>query len=208
MRARVCGARAVGLGGLVAISLLTPIMAVAQDPTQARAPAEDIRDIRGPKGVLANWLLPALLGAAAVIGSSGYAAWRWHRHRQRARILMHFEIALQRLEEIRALMSPARGREFGIAVSDIIRHYIEQRFEVIATQRTTEEFLLDLLSSTQGSLARQRPLLADFLQQCDVVKFGGMSLTLSSLESLYDSACVFVRETAKPDEPRDPIPAA
>jgi len=126
-----------------------------------------------------------------------------------------------RLEEIRALMLPARARDFGIAVSDIVRTYIEQRFHVIAAQRTTEEFLQDLLRSTNASLARHRPLLSEFLQQCDIVKFAGLSLAPQSMESLRQSALVFVRETAEPEvagireaprangkETRDSLPAA
>ena len=80
------------------------------------------------------------------------------------------------------------------------RRYIEERFGVTATHRTTEEFLHDLLESSHAPLARHRALLSDFLQQCDLVKFAGMSLTLQNMESLHHSARAFVLETAKPDE--------
>jgi hypothetical protein len=106
---------------------------------------------------------------------------------------------LQRLEEMRALMQPSQAREFSIAVSDVVRRYIEERFGVTATHRTTEEFLHDLLESSHAPLARHRALLAEFLQQCDLVKFAGMSLTLQNMESLHHSARAFVLETAKPD---------
>ena len=39
-----------------------------------------------------------------------------------------YEIALERLEEARALMQPEHAREFSIAVSEIVRNYIEERF--------------------------------------------------------------------------------
>jgi hypothetical protein len=107
---------------------------------------------------------------------------------------------LQRLEEMRALMQPAAAREFSIAVSDVVRRYIEERFGVTATHRTTEEFLHDLLESSHAPLARHRALLSEFLQQCDLVKFAGMSLTLHNMESLHHSARAFVLETANPDE--------
>ena len=110
------------------------------------------------------------------------------------------EVALQRLEDIRALMQPASAREFSIAVSDIVRSYIEQRFDVTATRRTTEEFLRDLLEFSDAALARHRALLAEFLHQCDLVKFAGMSLTLQNMESLHQSARAFVRATAQPEE--------
>jgi hypothetical protein len=172
----------------------------APSPVRSGDSSEDIRDIRGPKSVSPAWLLPALLAGGVLIVAGGYGVWRWQRGRRRPRELLPFEIALQRLEEIRVLMLPTKAREFSIAVSDIVRNYIELAFKVTATRRTTEEFLHDLLETTDLSLAGHRALLAEFLHQCDFVKFAGMSLTLRSMESLHYSACAFVRETAKPKE--------
>jgi Domain of unknown function (DUF4381) len=166
--------------------------------------AEDIRDIRGPRYLLPDWLWSALLGGAVLLALSVYGLWRWRRSRA-ARVLLPYEIALQRLEEIAALMSPARAREFSIAVSDIIRLYIEQRFNVTATRRTTEEFLRDLLDSSDAALARHQGLLGEFLHQCDFVKFAALSLTQQNMESLRQSARAFVLATANT---HDSLPAA
>jgi hypothetical protein len=166
--------------------------------------AEDIRDIRGPKYLLPDWMWSALLGGAVLLALSIYGLWRWRRSRA-ARVLLPYEIALQRLEEIAALMSPARAREFSIAVSDIIRLYIEQRFNVTATRRTTEEFLRDLLGSSDSALARHQGLLGEFLHQCDFVKFAALSLTQQNMESLRQSARAFVLATVNT---HDPLPAA
>ena len=106
--------------------------------------AEDIRDIRGP--YLPKWGWPALAAGVLLIASGLYGFWRWRRKRA-ARVLLPHEIALRRLEEIGAQLQPARAREFSIAISDVVRLYIEQRFSVTATRRTTEEFLHDLLKS-------------------------------------------------------------
>ena len=162
------------------------------------ASSEDIRDIRGPKGIFPLWVVPALIAGAAMLGLAAYAVWRWKRRRRSVRPLLPFEVALQRLEHIRTLMQPASVREFSIAITDIVRHYIEQRFRVTATHRTTEEFLHDLLESSDASLAVHRNLLAEFLHQCDLAKFAGMSLSRQNMESLYYSARAFVQETAKP----------
>ena len=105
---------------------------------------------------------------------------------------------LERLERAKTLMQPATGREFGIAASEAIRNYIEKRFEVIATQRTTEEFLQTLLQSPNETLARHRSRLGQFLQQCDFVKFAGASLTVTDMEALFQSARGFVLETGQP----------
>lgn len=165
---------------------------------------EDIRDIRGPIYPLAGWVLPVLIGGAVLIALGTYRWWRWRRIRA-ARVLLPYEIALQRLEEIGALMQPAHAREFAIAASDIVRLYIEQRFSVTATRRTTEEFLRDLLGSSEAALAAHQGLLGDFLHQCDFVKFAAQSLTQRNMESLRQAARAFVLATANT---HDPLPAA
>ena len=166
--------------------------------------AADIRDIRGPKYLLPAWLLPAVLAGVVLLALGAYGAWRWWRRRRRPRALSPFEAALARLEEIRAIMRPGNAPEFSIAVSDVVRRYIEQRFDIIATHRTTEEFLRELPATTNASLARHRALLSEFLNQCDLVKFAGESLTGRNMESLHGSARAFVLETR---EAHDPFPA-
>jgi hypothetical protein len=180
-----------------------PASATAATATGAARPAdstEDIRDIRGPQSVLPAWLLPALLAGGAVLAVGAYGVWRRRQRRRRARAPWPFEVALQRLEGVRALMQPQSARQFSTAVSDIVRSYIERSFELTATHRTTEEFLRDLLELPDSPLTRYRALLAEFLEQCDLVKFGDLSLTLQNMESLHQSACDFVRATATPGE--------
>jgi hypothetical protein len=160
--------------------------------------ADDIRDIRGPKAVSESWVVPAVLAGAVVVMICAYTIWRRRHRGTHLRNLTLSEQTLERLEDTRPLMLPATAREFGIAASEVIRNYIEKRFAVIATQRTTEEFLQTLLQSPNEELARHRPLLAEFLQQCDFVKFAGASLAVTDMESLYQSARGFVLETGEP----------
>jgi hypothetical protein len=198
------GTGCIGTGLIALSSAAAPSAAAAAEPTTA----DDIRDIRGPKGMLPPWLIPALLAGGALLAVAGYAAWRWKRRQHIPRPLLPFEIALQRLEAIRSLMDPASVREFSIAISDIVRAYIEASFEVTATHLTTEEFLRDLLESSNSSLAAHRNLLAEFLRQCDVAKFAGVSLSRRIMESLHESARSFVIETSKPAATPDPAEAS
>ena len=159
---------------------------------------EDIRDIRGPKALPGSWFLPAVLVAALFVTLCvAYAIWRRNRQARPLNLTLS-EQTLERLERTKPLMQPATAREFGIAASEVIRNYIEKRFEVIATQRTTEEFLQTLLQSSNETLARHRSRLAQFLQQCDFVKFAGASLTVTDMEALFRSARGFVLETGQP----------
>jgi len=200
---RVAAASAV-IGAILAAGLwaapapaVEPAVSAASAAGAATAnPAEDIRDIRGPKVLLADWVLPALIAGVAIIALGVYGIWRRRRNRL-ARVLSPDEIALQRLEEIRTLMQPARAREFSTAASDIVRNYIEQRFDVTATRRTTEEFLRDLLETPH---ATHQSLLGDFLRHCDFVKFAAMSLGVQDMESLRQSARAFVLATVGTEE--------
>jgi hypothetical protein len=159
--------------------------------------AEDIRDIRGPKTLSGSWVLPAALAVTILVALCiAYVVWR--RRRLRHRTLTLAERTLQRLDSTRPLMRPDTARAFGIAASELLRDYIEKRFDVLATQRTTEEFLQALLQTSNETLVRQRPLLAEFLQQCDFVKFAGSSLAVTDMESLFQSARRFVLETGEP----------
>jgi hypothetical protein len=200
MRGGFVAARAaLAAGALLIFFEAAPCVAAAATQPPAAPPAEDIRDIRGPKLILSPWVLPAILAAAVLVVGGSYLLWRRHR-RVHARVLLPHELALQRLEATRALMQPANAREFTTAVSGIIRGYIEQRFSVTATRRTTEEFLRDILESTNTSLARYQVLLGEFLNRCDLVKFAAISAPLQDLESLHQSARAFVLDTAKPEE--------
>jgi hypothetical protein len=170
-------------------------------PSATIASSEDIRDIRGPKPIASPWVIPLLVIAGLLVAGSGYAAWRWDRRRRHAVAKLPFEIALERLEQARAFMHPAGGREFSIEVSSIVRDYIESRFLVMAAHRTTDEFLHDLLESADSLLAAHQELLADFLQSCDLAKFGGWSLPQLDMEAMLQGARRFVIESAPPKAP-------
>jgi hypothetical protein len=167
-------------------------------PSADVATADDIRDIRGPKHIFPLWLLLAWLAGAAALAIGGYALWRRMHRPPPPRKLELFEIALQRIEESRTLMQPASVREFSIAISDIVRGYIEDGFDITATHRTTEEFLHDLLDTSNEALAAHRNLLAEFLYRCDEAKFAGAGLSMPIMESLHRSARTFVIESSKP----------
>jgi Domain of unknown function (DUF4381) len=164
---------------------------------------DDIRDIRGLKAAPHSWVVPAIIvGVLLVLALCAYCFW-WRRRDGRHAALTLSQRTLARLDAIRPLMRTETARAFGIAASELIRDYIEKRFQVVATQRTTEEFLQALLRDPTGlqgpdeALARHRNLLDEFLHQCDFVKFGGDSLPDAALEPLYQSARQFVLETSE-----------
>ena len=185
-----------------ASAIASPTISKAAPVTTPSVMSEDIRDIRGPKHIPSPWLWPLwLAGGVAFVGLL-YAAWLWNRRRTNAATLLPYEIALARLEEARALMQTENAREFSIAVSEIVRHYIEERFPVRAERRTTEEFLHDLIEPSDALLASHRALLGDFLGHCDIAKFARWILSIDEMETMLASAHAFVLQTGQ-----SPVPA-
>jgi hypothetical protein len=200
--------RSAAAGALI-LALIVGQNAFAQAPvttgsgTPAAMPsasAQDIRDIRGPKPIRSAWLIPLVVMTVLLSGAGVYAAWAWNHRRLKALLRTPFEIALARLECARALMRPELGRDFSIEVSSIAREYIESRFQVMAAHLTTHEFLQASLGSRDPVLTANRALLADFLESCDLAKFGGWNLSIQTMETMLQSARRFIVESAvEPD---------
>jgi hypothetical protein len=173
-------------------------------PVTPSAPAEDIIDIRPPIHIAAPfpWLAWSM-GALLIIGVSA-AAWKLQRRQKRK---LPYEIALERLENTRPLMRETNAEPFSLAVSGIVRRFVEEVLPVRAAHRTTDEFLRDLTSLPYLPLAQQRDSLADFLRHCDLAKFARWSLSVSQMEAMLDSAKAFVIDLGQPKPAKAPTPA-
>jgi hypothetical protein len=179
--------------GARAVAANVPLSAPAGSTSEA---ADDIRAIRPPVPIPNAWvwfwsgLALSLLAAALFV---------WWRRWQRRRLLPapivvvppHVR-AKQRLEA--ALFHITEPNRFCTQVADTIRVYLEERFQLRAPERTTEEFLLELQSS-RHLLPDQKVSLAEFLQHCDLVKFARFEPTETALRTLYDAAVRLVDET-------------
>jgi hypothetical protein len=209
--------RARGWTAVLGLALLAGHAALAQAPAAApNAPSipgvasqsADIRDIRPPKAMPSPWLMPLVVLTGLLAMGGGVAAWNWNRRRLRTAGVQPWELALERLEGARELMQPDRGREFSIEVSDVVRGYIESRFEVRAAHLTTHEFLHALLENSHSLLAGHHGLLENFLETCDLGKFGGWQLAASDMERMLQSARRFVLESRESLDPGAARPVA
>jgi hypothetical protein len=168
-------------------------------------PPDDIRGIKAPVEIAGAW---AWLGwALAAAALTAMAAWLWRRRRRKkedspleAAVPPH-DRALQRLAEALGLIE--QPRPFCILVSDTIRLYLEERFDLRAPERTTEEFLDELQASALLTLD-QKQTLGEFLGRCDLVKFARYEPRRPELEALYQAAVRLVEET----QPPPPLPGA
>jgi LPXTG-motif cell wall-anchored protein len=136
------------------------------------ASAADIRDIRLPGGSDSSVPTLALVIGATLAVLLGAAYLVWRRRRRRRAPPRSFELALQQLEEARSLLRADRANEYCVAVSTILRRYIEAGFRIQVTQRTTEEFLGELAGRVDSPLLRHRARLEALLHGCDAAKFG------------------------------------
>jgi hypothetical protein len=160
---------------------------------------EELRPLKPPVEIPSGWAwLWWLLAALLVMGLAAFGLWYWRRHRKSAAVAgpppepAHV-VARRRLEAALQLLSdPER---FTVAVSDVLRWYLEQRFHLPAPERTTEEFLLDL-QKTPALEPRHKELLADFLQECDLVKFARLEPTEETLRRMHAAALRLADETS------------
>lgn len=169
----------------------SPLPAVPADLAQ-----EDIRAIKAPIDIPSGW---EWLGwTLAGLALAALLFWAWKRWKKRpvtgpsVPVAPPHERARKALLDALALIG--QPRPFCIAVSDIIRVYLEERFQFRAPERTTEEFLDELQSSALLTLD-QKLTLGEFLQRCDLVKFARYEPAESELRQLYETALRLIEET-------------
>jgi hypothetical protein len=157
----------------------------------------DIRPLKAPVEIPSTygwvwWVLAAVIAA--------FAAWFiWRKltvkkpFAKPVVLIPPYRKAKDRLRTAGQLMSDPY--KFCSLVSDVLRAYVEERFDLHAPERTTEEFMEELRASTKLT-PEHKALLEDFLSRCDLVKFARFEPTHPELQSLLDSALRFVDETA------------
>jgi len=163
---------------------------------------QDIREIKPPRELKVSYLMPILIGLGSLLAIAAIVILlRFLRRPKTAAALPPpprpaHEIAYEELRRIKDQNLPGRGlvKEFYVRVSDVVRHYLENRFALRSPERTTEEFLSEMASSSALSL-RHQELVGDFLSHCDLVKFARFHPAPPQIEKVYDSAVTLVDET-------------
>ena len=121
-----------------------------------------------------SWLAAGAIAVAVILVSLTVWALLAHRKREAAK---HVQTAWERaLEAIRALREEVRdgaaSPERAIAgLTDVVRHYLEARFQLRAERQTTAEFLADLERNDRLLEDKDRKFLRSFLASADMVKF-------------------------------------
>lgn len=155
----------------------------------------DIQAIRPPVFIPSGWGWLWVLLLLLIVGTLVW--WWWKRRNKKTLEVPDVQIppevrAREKLQHALTLVD--QPKPFTIFVSDAARVYLEERFDLRAPERTTEEFLSELQASHKLA-GQHKTLLADFLRQCDMVKFARYEPGQSELRALYDAALRLVDET-------------
>ncbi len=139
----------------------------------------DIRDIRGPLAIPLS-VVTVSLWVVALLALLGVTFWLGRRLRRGkdggptvtpAPTRPPHEVALEALSRIEAspMLEHGQVKEYHIAVSEVLRAYVEGRFLVPALEMTTREVTAGLgrKDAPQGFIDGLRR----FLDRCDLVKF-------------------------------------
>jgi hypothetical protein len=187
---------ALSAGAAVTNRASQPVLPGSANRAQPAAPGVGgIQDIRGPIDIptAAPWVHRLLLTLVVLAVLGGI----WWALRRRARKQAEFrESAAARA---RARLSEAwawvdQPERFCTRLSEVVRVYLEERFGLKAPDQTTEEFLASLPQSSELEPGL-KPMLEEFLTQCDWVKFAQGDPGRIECERLHQMASRLVDET-------------
>ncbi|MFC1808125.1 hypothetical protein ACFL0T_07185 [Candidatus Omnitrophota bacterium] len=172
---------------------------------------EDIKDIRGPVNFPPSYFFLIVIGAIVlIVGLVFLAIYLIKKRRLIAEQTPYVEprpahdIAYEALKALQAKCLPDHGliKEYYFQLSNIARHYLEDRFSFKAPEMTTEEFLYSLRDSNELT-GSHKNLLKEFLSQSDMVKFAKYGPTASEIDESFAHALRLVDETKNVDDDKN-----
>lgn len=189
---------------LETLPMLLTVITVAVDTSAA---IKDIKDIYEVPYGWKDWLRehwPWVAGGVAAVAVLAMAiVWFVHRSRRPKPVAAPVEpekplhvrtlLALEEVEK-KKLWQQGLVKEYHSAITDILRGYIEERFQVPALESTTDDLLGILRMSSMG--AGQREQLANLLRMADMVKFAKWTPLPTENEQLLAGAVKLVQQTS------------
>ena len=158
---------------------------------------KDLRDIyASPPRETEGSPLPWVLGGGLIVVALAVGVYRLkHRKAVTPPPTPPHEIAYAALRRLVALDLVEKGEIelFFVYLSKILRDYVENRFEVMAPERTTEEFLQE--AASHAALGGHKTRLGRFLALCDQVKFARFEPDHATIQEAFDVVKQFLAET-------------
>ena len=155
--------------------------------------AQEFHDIAPPVNyfILQPWMV--FCGVAGLLLLIGLTVWlvKWWRRRP-AKIQTPRERAIDQLARIENEIETLAPYQFSIRVSDILRRYVTEQYQLPVTRQTSVEFL-NTLAATSPFSTDEQSLLSDFLNRCDLIKFARYDATTDDSRRLLEEATRFVK---------------
>lgn len=177
-------------------SLAVHVMTLPVDTTAA---FRDIKDIIPAPFSWRPWLIGLLI--ALILAALAYWIYRRWKHRgapaprpAETGLPLH-EQTLKKLEALEAEQWWQKGevKKYYVELTEILRQYLEQRFQLAALERTTEELVQKM--ADHGELRAYREDLGRVLRNADLAKFARASLSPEDHKVSMEKARDFVRST-------------
>jgi len=155
--------------------------------------AQALPDIAPPVNysLVPPWMI--FVGSLVVLTIIGLAIWYGRRFFRKKQVtLSPRERALAALSEIESEVERIAPYQFSIRVSNILRRYVVEQFDLPMTRQTSVEFL-NAIASAPNFGDEEKALLADFLNRCDLIKFARYEATPEDSRLLLNEARQFVK---------------
>ena len=186
-----------------------PLFILVKSVGASESDKEDIRALKPPieiRGTYWSYLL--LLPILALLAAGGFF---YYRQRSRGLALPEipeelkkpaWEVALLELDSLREsdLLKKKEIKRYITILSDVVRKYIQRRFEISALDRTTEEIQREMKSLKLDQTIRE--LITGLLFFCDLVKFAKYVPSTVEVEESTDQAYSIVKLT-RPEEVKE-----
>lgn len=187
----------------LAMKVIVPFENVEVDPQKFAG----FKDVEDPEFVLLDYiwyfLWPLII---LIVLIAAWFGWRYYkRHKTDAPVevvkvkpLPAHVVAMQALATLadKKLWQNGRDKQYHTELTDILRQYIEQRFEVPAMEKTSDEILdelYELAESQKASLSN----LKQILSIADLVKFAKYQPFADENQLSFMNAKMFVEQTKK-----------
>jgi len=143
------------------------------------------------------WAIALAVGVGLVVA---LLVWIYRRTDSGAQTEPPHVRATRKLAEVRQLAGDPKT--LCVLIADILRVFLEEKFDLHAPGRTTDEVMAELKKSSSLS-SEECEMVGDFLSRCDEVKFAGRSLDTAELETLHNNAGKLIEIAAfKPTPPK------
>lgn len=194
--------------GLYTEPLLLQVQSVAVDTTQA---IKDIKPVFITEYSFLDWIkdnmifVYIILAIIVVVILVIYFSRRWSRRKpvvveiEKPKIPAHI-IALDKLEKLRAesLWQNGKVKQYYSLLTDVVREYIENRYDIQALEQTTDEIIYGFRNVAVDDESMRK--LKQLLKLSDLVKFAKENPLPNENEQSLTNAFDFVNGTKKEEE--------